>query len=60
MFNNSNMKNVFSTYHSNKINYIDLMIRAEEEQNEPEEEYTVFEEDIDTLRRFSFNDSIYW
>lgn len=54
------MKNVFSTYHSNKINYIDLMIRAEEEKDEPEEEYTVFEEDIDTLRRISFNDSIYW
>jgi hypothetical protein len=54
------MKNIFSTYRSNKINYIDLMIRAEEEQNEPEEEYTVFEEDIDTLRRHSFNDSIYW
>ena len=60
MFNNSNMKNIFSTYHSNKINYIDLMIRAEEEKDEPEEEYTVFEEDIDTLRRDSFNDSIYW
>lgn len=60
MFNNNNMQNVFSTYHSNKINYIDLMMRAEEEQTEIKEEYTIYEEDIDALRRNSFNDSLYW